>query len=74
MAITGEFGHGRNLTKQPLNKKEIKNLKKKRDSNIAWMNERWIYKEIHPYINEANKRAGWKFDWDLVGGLPVYQI
>jgi len=64
MAITGQFGRGRNLTTNPLNKKEIKNLKKKRDSNIAWMNDRWIYKEIHPYINEANKRADWKFDWD----------
>ena len=24
-----------------------KNLKKKRDSDIVWMNDRWIYKEIN---------------------------
>ena len=27
MAITGEFGQDRNLNEQPLNKKELKNLK-----------------------------------------------
>ena len=64
MAITGGFGRGRNIQKQPLNKKEIKNLKKKRDSNIVWMNDRWIYKEIHPYIKQANRNAGWNFNWD----------
>ena len=36
MALTGSFGHERNLQEQPLNKKEIKDLKKKRNSNIAW--------------------------------------
>jgi len=64
MAVTGELGRDRNIQKQPLNKKEIKNLKKKRDSSIVWMNDRWIYKEIQPYIMEANQRAGWNFNWD----------
>jgi len=64
MAITGGLGRDRDLKKQPLNKKEFKDLKKKRDSNIVWMNDHWIYKEIHPYINQANKSAGWNFNWD----------
>jgi len=64
MAITGGLGQNRDLQKQPLNKKEIKNLKKKRDSNVVWMNDRWIYKEIQPYIHEANQKAGWNFKWD----------
>jgi hypothetical protein len=55
MAITGGFGRDRDLNKQPLNKDEIKDLQKKRDSNIIWMNDRWIYKEIQPYIHQANK-------------------
>ena len=62
--ITGEMGRDRDLKKQPLNKKEIKDLKKKRDSNVVWMNDRWIYKEIQPYINEANQRAAWNFNWN----------
>ena len=64
MATVGGLGQDRDLKKQPLNKKEIKNLKKKRDSNIVWMNDRWIYKEIQPYIKEANRRANWNFNWD----------
>ena len=48
----------------PLLKKEIKDLKKIRNSNIVWLNDRWIYDEIQPYIHQANKLAGWNFDWD----------
>ena len=50
--------------KKLLTEKEIKDLKKKRDSNIVWLNERWIYDQIQPYIHQANKLAGWNFDWD----------
>ena len=57
MAVTGGYGDSKKL-----NQKQIKDLKKKRDSNIVWMNDRWIYKEIHPYIHEANKLAGCRFD------------
>jgi len=64
VAITGGMGRNRDLKKQPLNKKEIKNLKKKRDSSIVWMNDRWIYKEIQPYVNLANRNAEWNFNWD----------
>jgi PKHD-type hydroxylase len=63
-AITGGLGRDRNLHNTPLTKKELKDLKKKRDSNIVWMNDRWIYKEIQPYIGQANHSANWKFSWD----------
>ena len=58
MAVTGGYGN------RPLSKKETKDLKKKRNSDIVWMNDRWIYKEIQPYINQANINAGWNFEWD----------
>ena len=64
MAITGGYGRDRDLNKQPLSKEEIKDLQKKRDSNIVWMNDRWIYKEIQPYVKMANQNAGWNFNWD----------
>jgi len=59
MAVTGGFGEGKNL-----NKKQVKDLKRKRNSDIVWMNDRWIYKEIQPYIHQANRNAGWNFEWD----------
>ena len=68
VAITGGLGRDRDLKKQPLNKKEMKDLKKKRDSSIVWMSDRWIYNEIQPYVHQANKSAGWNFNWDYSEG------
>ena len=48
-----------------LSKQEIRDIKRIRNSNIVWLDQSWIYKEIHPYIHEANKNAGWNFDWDF---------
>jgi hypothetical protein len=50
LALTGGYTKNRDLNKQPLTKKEIKDLKKKRNSNIVWMDDKWIYKEIHPML------------------------
>jgi len=47
-----------------LSKKEIKNVQKVRNSHIVWMNDKWIYKEIIPYVKEANKMGKWNFNWD----------
>jgi len=57
MAVTGGYGN------KKLNNKEIKDLKKKRDSNIVWINDRWVYKEIQPFVHKANANAGWDFEW-----------
>ena len=60
MAVTGGYGDSKKL-----NQKQIKDLKTKRDSNIVWMSDRWIYKEIQPYVHRANQLAGWNFEWDF---------
>jgi PKHD-type hydroxylase len=65
LAITGGYGRDRNLKEKPLKEEEVIDLKKKRNSNIVWLNDTWIYKEIHPYVHEANKKAGWNFDWNF---------
>ena len=64
IALTGNIESKRNLKLNPLTKKETKDLKKKRNSNIVWMNDRWIYDQIQPYVNQANKSAGWNFEWN----------
>ena len=58
MGRTGGYGD------RKLNKDEVKNLQRKRKSDLVWLNDTWIYKEIHPYVREANRLAGWNFDWD----------
>ena len=59
LATTGSFGDPKKL-----NQNQIKDLKKKRDSDIVWLDERWIYKEVQPYVHQANAAAGWNFQWD----------
>jgi PKHD-type hydroxylase len=58
MARTGGYGN------KELTKDQIKNIQRKRKSDLVWLNDTWIYKELHPYIHEANKAAGWNFEWD----------
>ena len=43
---------------------EQKKLEKQRSSNVVWMDPVWIYRELHPLVNEANANAGWNFQWD----------
>ena len=64
MAITGGLDQNRNLDKNPLNKEEVRNLNYKRNSDLVWLDDTWIYKEIHPFVHQANKNAGWNFNWD----------
>ena len=58
IARTGGFN------KPKLSKEDIKNIQRKRRSDLVWFNDTWIYKELHPYVHEANRRAGWNFEWD----------
>jgi len=58
MARTGSYD------KKKLNNEEIKNLQRKRKSDLVWLNDTWIYRELHPYVHEANRNAGWNFDWE----------
>ena len=39
--------------------------KKTRQSTITWLNDTWVYNIIHPYVETANRNAGWNFQWDF---------
>tara|TARA_R100000655_G_C2992294_1_gene193303 strand:- start:2096 stop:2716 length:621 start_codon:yes stop_codon:yes gene_type:complete len=59
IAVTGKFGKKKKLSKEDKN-----NLKKQRNSNIVWLNDKWIYDRITPFIHIANENAGWNFETD----------
>jgi PKHD-type hydroxylase len=40
-----------------------------RDSNVVFLNDRWLFDLILPYVHEANKQAGWNFQWDTAEDL-----
>ena len=58
IALTGQ------TEQKEISEADLKILHKKRKSNVVWMNDSWIYREIHPFINLANRSAEWNFDWD----------
>ena len=59
IALTGDYDPNK------VSDDDIKDISKKRKSNVVWMDDRWIYKEIQPYIHQANVNAGWNFQWDF---------
>lgn len=40
-----------------------------RDSNVVFLSDRWLGELIWPYIHQANKSAGWNFEWDFTEDL-----
>ena len=62
--ITGAQGSHRDLITNPLNVVEIKQLKKKRDSYVVWLEERWVWNLLQPCVRIANQQTGWNFEWD----------
>ena len=73
LSLKDQIGLTGNITSKPrkknqknkLSKKDLLDLRKKRDSNVVWLDERWIYNEVQPYIHTANKNAGWNFEFDF---------
>ena len=45
--------------------------KKIRISDVAWTSEQWIYDTIWPWMESANKQAGWKYDITGAEGLQI---
>ena len=56
--------------------KQVKTLQKKRKSNVVWLDEQWIYREVQPYVVEANVKAGWNFqtDWSQPCQFTKYKL
>tara|TARA_Y100001937_G_C6995496_1_gene274015 strand:+ start:120 stop:740 length:621 start_codon:yes stop_codon:yes gene_type:complete len=55
MAVTGNISK----RKKPLTQKEIKDLKKHRNSRVTFLNDWWIQRHVFPAIQEANIVAKW---------------
>ena len=36
-----------------------------RDSDVSWLNDKWLYDIFHPYVHHANAQAGWNWQWDF---------
>jgi len=43
--------------------KDIENKTYIRDSEVSWLSDQWLYDLILPYVENANKEAGWRYEW-----------
>jgi PKHD-type hydroxylase len=46
---------------EKVDENKMKDIRKIRKSNVVWLKENWIYKEIIPFILDANNLADWNF-------------
>ena len=53
--IDGITGDSKNIS--------LEEVKKIRDCNIRWLDEPWISNQITPIVMDANKKAGWNFQF-----------
>ena len=54
------------MTNEEIEKKGLTDKAYMRDSEIAWLSDNWIYNLINPRIQEANKHAGWNWDYEYI--------
>ena len=45
--------------------------KKSRISDIVWTFDQWLYDTIWPWMEQANERAGWKYDITGAEGMQI---
>jgi PKHD-type hydroxylase len=45
--------------------------KNQRISDTVWTTDQWLYDTIEPYMEEANKRAGWKYDIRAIENMQI---
>ena len=55
LGITGKFNENLNLA-------DTVQLKTHRNSNVVWVDEPWITKEIMAVAQQVNSLAGWNYD------------
>ena len=58
--------------KSDLTEEKLKEQKETiRNSDVSWLNDKWVYDAIIPYFNDANKSCGWNFDIDWYESVQI---
>ena len=63
--IAGTTGGGSGKRKQP--------IKGHRKSQVCFIQEQWLFNLILPFIDEANQKAGWFYQWDQCEAVQFTQ-
>ena len=67
-ALKGAVSQGDKTTEQVktehgISDADVEKARYIRDSEVCWMNDQWLYDLVYPYLNEANEKAGWKYEF-----------
>lgn len=65
MGSVGGIAEGRDLSKIPLNKKEKKEVRKHRDSEVVFLDDPKVYEILWAFLEKANQNSNWNFDVDF---------
>ena len=73
-----QYKNEKGLESKPVNDKTYQEMKQSlnitgddieektyiRDSEASWLDDKWLYDLIHPYVETANHKTGWKYDYE----------
>ena len=55
------YGNDQEAITAATNKDTVSKLRK---SEVAWLYDPWVIQMLEPYVDAANREAGWDFQWD----------
>ena len=55
------YGNDQKAITATTNKDTVSKLRK---SKVAWLYDPWVIQMLEPYVDAANREAGWDFQWD----------
>ena len=55
-----DYGNDQVTVTAATNKDTVNKLRK---SEVAWLYDPWVMQMLEPYVDTANREAGWNFQW-----------
>ena len=52
-------------TEQGISEADLEKARYIRDSEVSWMSDQWLYDLVYPFLHQANKEAGWRYQFDI---------
>ena len=56
-----DYGNDQVTVTATTNKDTVSKIRK---SQVAWLYDPWVMQMLEPYVDTANREAGWNFQWE----------
>ena len=61
-----DYGNDQVTVTATTNKDTVSKIRK---SQVAWLYDPWVMQMLEPYVDTANREAGWNFQWEPVQAI-----